>query len=1256
MELENADMNNQVPVQNEGNPLAPDVDTQDPQAPEPVVDDAPAFDPSIMAPEDAESYKQEIRTNLKEAFMQEASRGVLKEASKHPGVFLGTTLIEMTQDVANSVIDTVNYVDRKMGDGEELLDNLNYATEYLPQDNVSKTTRSLAKFIIGSQAIYKGSQAVIQGGKWTSRAIKTVDPFVTEFLFETTEPQREQIVEFGKKFPLLHDVMEYIDPYTEESEKNFERRIRNSMFGVAEAGVLEVALKVFKLVRKNRKLFNEYLKDETGTVGKGPKDTGTIKANPESVPSKIDEEIPPPIPKGAGEPPPLPEEMPPLPKDLSGKEVTGYTPPETGQLSPEGVQALEGNRSAAVDEVRDINVLDELGQEEYAKLKKQGKIKYDLTPEEIDEIIISHDRGYGDINTNAAKDMFDNDILNLTFMNTEEDLRKLVKRLVEVAPERYAKKKWTQAELNKLARTRGTSPKKLLRWTEESGLKIGDIIASEMLLERAAGQVQANFKKYADGEYPKEFIVQQFQVLRSMAYKIRDQRSMAGLLLRETGFDVKSSPSARKLMDMYDVFGGDLDRIAREVNKVDVTPSMMTKAINWAREVPLPSALMQIRYTAFLSNPKTHIKNITSAVTTTGSRPIMTGGAAVINVPYTVYRKTLRKLNLSTNQHQYLDGSTFSDAMAEFRGGIQGIGDAFKIASSKIRGQDVEFEGVRDGFSKIPMFLKNTKPANSQEALAKSMVTLLGNPKAAGIPLEFSDQFMKHINANMTKRRMVQKELARMKRNGATDGALEIRYKELSENPTEEIKNAMYREAEEATFTERNINGTEGFFDWKGHLKDLADQPLIKLLAPFGNVNINMINYTMQRTILAPFTRDFRRAVSKGTAEEAQQALSKMAVTTSALMLAVYHLKESGAIVGSGSRNYNKKRIDMFTSKGQNYITVGGKDIPIDRDNPYFNVLFTMVDLMEIKDKVGDDAWTEHYGEYAMATSQLMNPSFLIDSTSGLVEALESEDPAKMERFLAKFAQGFTTPYAGAANFVMKDMQMSTRPETTSKGDVLKTFRDQVIATYAPQLKAKARNLLGQEMEYPTGMLNMITDGLGVTEKTEASPAMEELRRLSNTTTIADSVKGISRTETTGERIITDSILSDAFTMPKRTIDVSSLVGKSKVIELRAEQYEKLMLSVAGYNYTSDADGVAIIGKRKAVNLEGTIEKVMNTSWYKKENTSDRSRFNAVKSIVNAFKVMGETNFALNEYGKELLSDKYMKQRVQDALIDAGVK
>jgi len=30
MELENADMNNQVPVQNEGNPLAPDVDTQDP--------------------------------------------------------------------------------------------------------------------------------------------------------------------------------------------------------------------------------------------------------------------------------------------------------------------------------------------------------------------------------------------------------------------------------------------------------------------------------------------------------------------------------------------------------------------------------------------------------------------------------------------------------------------------------------------------------------------------------------------------------------------------------------------------------------------------------------------------------------------------------------------------------------------------------------------------------------------------------------------------------------------------------------------------------------------------------------------------------------------------------------------------------------------------------------------------------------------------------------------------------------------------
>ena len=389
-----------------------------------------------MAPEDAESYKQEIRTNLKEAFMQEASRGVLKEASKHPGVFLGTTLIEMTQDVANSVIDTVNYVDRKMGDGEELLDNLNYATEYLPQDNVSKTTRSLAKFIIGSQAIYKGSQAVIQGGKWTSRAIKTVDPFVTEFLFETTEPQREQIVEFGKKFPLLHDVMEYIDPYTEESEKNFERRIRNSMFGVAEAGVLEVALKVFKLVRKNRKLFNEYLKDETGTVGKGPKDAGTIKANPESVPSKIDEEIPPPIPKGAGEPPPLPEEMPPLPKDLSGKEVTGYTPPETGQLSPEGVQALEGNRSAAVDEVRHINVLDELGQEEYAKLKKQGKIKYDLTPEEIDEIIISHDRGYGDINTNAAKDMFDNDILNLTFMNTEEDLRKLVKRLVEVAPER----------------------------------------------------------------------------------------------------------------------------------------------------------------------------------------------------------------------------------------------------------------------------------------------------------------------------------------------------------------------------------------------------------------------------------------------------------------------------------------------------------------------------------------------------------------------------------------------------------------------------------------------------------------------------------------------------------------------------------------------------------------------------------------------------------------------------------------------------
>ena len=1253
MQLDNTDSgNDKKPLENEASVAT--VEQTPPSAAAPVIEEPnKSFNPNNLQNEDLDSYKQEIRDTLKQEFTEKMSQELMKEGQKHPAIFLGNTVVEMSQDVANAAIDTVNYIDRKFGDGEELLENLNYSDRYLPQDNFSKTTRSLAKFVIGSNAIYKGSKAVIQGGKWTNRAIKTADPFVTEFFFETTEPQREQIVELGKDLPILHDLMEYIDPYTEDTEKNFERRLHNSMFGLAEAGILTGAYKVLQLVRKNRKLIYKYLQDESGQIGKGKgkgKGGGTIKPDAEGVSPKIQEspdEILPPIPKPR-------TDLPPLPKDLSGKDVPAFSPND--EISQEGLEALKGKRSAVVDEVRDIEVLDELGREEFARLKKQGKIKYDLTPEEVDKIIKDHDMGYGSRNTNAAKDVDGDDILNLTFMNTEEDLRKLVKRIVEVHPEKYNKKKYTEADLLKLARARETTPKKLLRWTEANGLRIGDIIASELLLERAAGQIQTSMKRYANGELSKEFTVQQFQVFRSMAYKVRDQRSMAGLLLRETGVQVKSAPSAKKLLDMYDVFAGDLDSIAKEVNKADVTPNMITKAMNWARGVPLGQAMMQIRFGRYLSGPITHIKNFSTTVSTTAMRPVNTGGAATLNTAYSLYRKTLNKLNISNKTYDHLNGATYDDMMSEIYGGFHGIGDAFKITASKIRGKDVEFEGVRDGFSKIPMFLKKDVPKTSQEQFAKALVTVFGNPALAGAPLEFSDQFMKHINANMTKRRMVQKELRRAKRNGASDDVVEQMYKDMSENPPENIKTAMYDEAEIATFTERNKGKPDGLFDFKGHLRQFANVPMVRFLAPFGNVNINMINYGMQQTVLSPITRDFRQAVFKGTPEQAQQALAKATVTTTALSASVYYMYETGAIVGSGSRDYNKKRLDLMTGKGQNYITVGGRDFPIDRDNPYFNIMFTMVDLLEVRDKVGEDEWKYHYGELVMAVASLFKPGFIVDSTSGLIDALESEDPAKMEKFLAGFAKDFVTPYGGLADFINKDMGLATRPETTSKGDVLKTFRDQIVATYAPQLSAKARNILGQEMEYPTGFLGQITDGLGISTKSNAGPVMEELRRLSNTTTIADSVKGVEILESTGEKMITDSILADAFTMPPRVVDVTAVVGKRRVIQLKAEQYEKLMLSIAGYDYTSDKAGVAVVGKKRSINLEDTIAKLMSGSWYKNPQTSDRMRFNQIKSYVSTFKQMGEVNFALREYGKELLTKAEMKKRVDLAKIDLGVK
>ena len=198
-------------------------------------------DPEVTAREETkkrESTEKDTGEALKEFYRDNPNPEFLA-----PGKVLVGAALDLTEDFYNTGVDIVNAVSNYFGSGD-LARNSQVVESFLPQDTLSKTTRSIAKFGIAYASIMNklGAPNKLKAG---------TAGFATEFIASDHEGDA-LLTQLMREIPLSDSIAEYMS--ADEEDTNAERRLKNAIMGIAEGGLLDMAFKSIKHIKAGRVL------------------------------------------------------------------------------------------------------------------------------------------------------------------------------------------------------------------------------------------------------------------------------------------------------------------------------------------------------------------------------------------------------------------------------------------------------------------------------------------------------------------------------------------------------------------------------------------------------------------------------------------------------------------------------------------------------------------------------------------------------------------------------------------------------------------------------------------------------------------------------------------------------------------------------------------------------------------------------------------------------------------------------------------
>lgn len=267
------------------------------------------------------------------------------------------------------------------------------------------------------------------------------------------------------------------------------------------------------------------------------------------------------------------------------------------------------------------------------------------------------------------------------------------------------------------------------------------------------------------------------------------------------------------------------------------------------------------------------------------------------------------------------DKVTFGEAVARIGATLTGTRAGITSAAQAFQTED-QFEL----FGKIDVARKKAIPG------------VLG--KAVRIPTRFlgaEDVFFKTM--------AVQKELAALAHRESQKTGVSA--EKLMANPSQEMLDKAWHEAEEATFTRRS--GSVG----KAIQRLLNAHPWLRIIVPFVRTPGNIMRQALQRTPAAFAFKEVREAMAKGGVER-DMAVARITVG-SGIMVSAISLAAQGLISGQPPEDTNERRRWYLLGNQPNSIRVGDTWVSFSRFEPLGMLLGIAADMYQFADRMGDD-------------------------------------------------------------------------------------------------------------------------------------------------------------------------------------------------------------------------------------------------------------------------------------------------------------
>ena len=1031
-----------------------------------------------------------------------------KKGAGSPATFAAETAASFVEDIYNTGVDAVNYVEQLLGGEQDVLENSSIIADNIPDDAVNTTTREVVKFLGGYLGIVNKVRKVHQAKTKIGAASQVVGSgMLTDFLLYK-EDMDGLVMTMMSDVPFVGEYADYIMGIDKEAPM-LEQRLLFSMQGILDGAAAEGLIKTFRFARQLHKA--QKLVKEADQVAPAP------RAEEPSTPRQ------------EGDVPETPRQE---------GDVPEVTPREEAPVIDPEYMSAENIRQDGLP----------------------------LTPDEARKVSLKNARGEGGVNDLLMYNESGERVYkNLRRLNTPDDIRRSINNIMEMDTAYFGKTKFTDDMLREAAASYNLTPQTLREMADTQGLNLGQVLAARQLEVEVVDSFNNASRRFMEGTIGKEELSLMYANAKTTMKTVSDMQSLSSAIFRENRIDAEMSSKFRRSKEylefMESMYGDNVEKIAAGLAATDFDRNALRKILGGRSPKKALEFLNQLRYNWLLADLSVHARNVGSSALMLVERP-----------PATLLAATKNAIKKPLGMDVPAGSVTFGDAWHESLGMYHGFMEAMSVTANKARGvmsgqdlgQAAAFKGVRMGANKIPGIDYTTVSETGKLPTFGGFLKdhlLFG--QVTRNSLQFEDQFIKHIGARMT----LQKEGYRQAMREFEQGILPKeqvgrRLQEFIENPTEEMLDRAYRVGEEATFT-RNVEGeiSEMLYSFS------KDNPIVNMFVPFARTNINVMGSTLERIPIARnFIGSYKNKINSVDPAIRQQAKAQGEFTTTMIAGLGVWLHSQDIITGTAPTKQGRWQMYEQAGYQPSSIRVGDKWVEYRPETPQGAILRLVADIAHLHD-LADGENPEFVNDATAAAMvsvmELYKPEYLLDFVGSLFDAFGAEDSSTVDRLLrvGTGVAGSYSPWSGASRMIMRNYteQGKFKREVYDPTSIMNDMWNQILNIYNPEQLAMKRNFIGHPIEHKIGLGEFIGSPLGTVEMS-SSPVIQEMARL---TSASDRVLPKNLVGDVSGQQVTDTPIRP-FTMPSRIIQIPGAEGNLSSIRLRPAEYEKLVLYSAG--------------------------------------------------------------------------------------------